>query len=124
MMFAVVFLFSACPAAYAQEGAFHAALRHLVAIPYALLGGMLGPGCRPVDTTGDFVCDSQESNNRCVATFTGANPYREVAPAVVMDSRRPEYITYSLIREAPVKQDEDNPPVTYDSPLPFPDLDR
>ncbi len=119
-----IFLLTACPA-NAQEGAFHAAFRHLVAIPYALLGGVLGPGCRPVGTTGDFDCRGQGTCNPGVTVLPGSDPYRAVAPSVAVEPRQPAYITYTLIYQKPEKEKENTlPTVVYDSPLPFPELDR
>ncbi len=113
--------------ALAQEGAFHAALRHLVAIPYALLGGFLGPGCEPSGTTGDFDCGQSRQCNPGMAVAPAPNPYIAVMPAAETETQH-GYVTYTLIYEKKESSQEETsapaPTVFYHSPLPFDEVNE
>ncbi len=111
-----------------EEGAFHAALRHLVAIPYCLLGGLLGPGCDPAGRTGEFTCRGTDGSGPGRLVTTAPNPYVAVLPSVTAEEG-PGYVTYTLIYEREKGRTErvnrsTGPVVMYHSPLPFKDTAR
>ncbi len=101
-----------------EEGALHTAFRHLVAIPYALLGSLLGPGCDKPGRSCEFVYGPRPPLRQ-----PSPGPYVAVVPYEEIDTGECEkgYVTYTLVypKQGYEKKDCGIRAVTYDAPLPF-----
>ncbi len=103
-------LFAAKSPAWAQdEGALHNVFRHIVAIPYALLGSLKGPD--------PIVCS--QNNVPCPSiSYNIMPPYIAVAPTAIVQTA-PSYVTYNAISVQKPMQAECPPNAYIYDPIPF-----
>ncbi|OEU76369.1 MAG: hypothetical protein BA864_00020 [Desulfuromonadales bacterium C00003093] len=104
--------------AWAQrEGALHAAFKHVIAIPYALLGSFLGPGNQPCGASSSLTtcCNPNIST---VITTPALSAYSGVSPTAYITTQ-PAYVTYNLVRVTEPAQPAVEPNVYVYDPLPF-----
>jgi hypothetical protein len=100
-----------------QEGPIHAAFRHLIAIPYALFGSLLGPGC-PSGGGGRYYCAGNCQYEPVCGVLPSYQPYTATVPSARAGTA-PAYVTYNLVSTTEPDSTSDEPCSFIYGPLPF-----